>query len=332
MRLIWGGVQLENHKTIKSYINLFLKKYKSNNNIYKYYKYIIKTKEDFCFGELESEEERNDYNNINIIHLVLDLRGGGYPNNNNISSQLEERSDGFISEGATTLQGESKEIFENVETSDPIKPPVTIIFRLYAKGKNKEKIHDRCTPLGIINIYPKKMPLPSAPMMSDCDITTWTPERFYIGQVVYAKDIYRSRKINDIRIKWRKAEIIDFDYNKKGMRYKIHYKRLHEKSDTWLEQKKERIMSKEKYKFMKKNNSQYLTQYPNIPNSFLCPIKIDIMKNPVICSDGHTYEKEFIEKWLKNNNTSPLTNKILENKNLIPNFALKKAIDEYYLL
>lgn len=38
-----------------------------------------------------------------------------------------------------------------------------------------------------------------------------------------------------------------------------------------------------------------------------CPITNCIYLNSVKASDGHTYEKDAIKKWLKNNNTSPLT-------------------------
>merc|ERR1712098_58958 len=46
----------------------------------------------------------------------------------------------------------------------------------------------------------------------------------------------------------------------------------------------------------------------NIPNEFLCPIRMEIMCDPVFASDGHTYEREAIETWLKDHNTSPKTN------------------------
>ena len=45
----------------------------------------------------------------------------------------------------------------------------------------------------------------------------------------------------------------------------------------------------------------------NIPNEFLCPISLEIMRDPVICKDGHTYERAVILKWLETNSVSPLT-------------------------
>ena len=64
--------------------------------------------------------------------------------------------------------------------------------------------------------------------------------------------------------------------------------------------------------------------------AFVCPISYEIMRDPVICSDGHTYERENITQWLHNHNTSPLTNQRLANKDLIPNHALRGIIKAYY--
>lgn len=51
-----------------------------------------------------------------------------------------------------------------------------------------------------------------------------------------------------------------------------------------------------------------------IPDKFLCPISRQIMLEPVIASDGHTYEKEEIEAWMKRSASpsSPLTRAPLE--------------------
>ena len=45
----------------------------------------------------------------------------------------------------------------------------------------------------------------------------------------------------------------------------------------------------------------------SIPQHFFCVITQDIMKNPVSTVDKFTYEKEAIERWLTNHQTSPLT-------------------------
>jgi len=64
-------------------------------------------------------------------------------------------------------------------------------------------------------------------------------------------------------------------------------------------------------------------------SEFICPISFELMNDPVITVDGHSYEREYIEDWLKNNNTSPNTNEILETNKLIPNYALRGLIVSY---
>ncbi|MDF2577313.1 MAG: hypothetical protein K0S74_797 [Chlamydiales bacterium] len=63
-------------------------------------------------------------------------------------------------------------------------------------------------------------------------------------------------------------------------------------------------------------------------NGFICPITLEIMRDPVVASEGHTYEREVIEKWIKDNGFSPLTKELLST-NLIPNHNLRKAIQDY---
>ena len=65
-----------------------------------------------------------------------------------------------------------------------------------------------------------------------------------------------------------------------------------------------------------------------IPDEYLCPITQEIMVDPVIAMDGHTYERRAIEEWLETNNTSPMTNSPLPNKMLLPNLAVRSMISE----
>eukprot|EP00210_Caulerpa_lentillifera_P006927 g6623.t1 len=60
-----------------------------------------------------------------------------------------------------------------------------------------------------------------------------------------------------------------------------------------------------------------------------CPITFTIMEDPVIASDGHTYERRAIEQWLKNKRESPVTRQPLTSSSLIPNLAVKHLIDHY---
>lgn len=67
----------------------------------------------------------------------------------------------------------------------------------------------------------------------------------------------------------------------------------------------------------------------NLEDDLCCPITRQIFNNPVIIDDGFTYEKKWIKKWLKNNNKSPMTNQKLKSKICIPNYSIKKLVDDY---
>eukprot|EP00210_Caulerpa_lentillifera_P006948 g6643.t1 len=59
-----------------------------------------------------------------------------------------------------------------------------------------------------------------------------------------------------------------------------------------------------------------------------CPITLEVMRDPVIASDGHTYEREAIERWLRCKTGSPVTRQPLSSSMLIPNIAMKYIIDQ----
>ena len=66
----------------------------------------------------------------------------------------------------------------------------------------------------------------------------------------------------------------------------------------------------------------------DILDTFMCPITLEIMKDPVICSDGITYEKSAIEEWLTIHSTSPVTRLPIKKK-LIKNIILRNIIATY---
>ncbi|KAG6745700.1 hypothetical protein POTOM_050203 [Populus tomentosa] len=67
-----------------------------------------------------------------------------------------------------------------------------------------------------------------------------------------------------------------------------------------------------------------------IPNQFLCPISLDLMKDPVTLSSGITYDRESIEAWLEGGSfTCPVTNQVLRSLDQIPNHSLRRMIQEW---
>jgi hypothetical protein len=68
---------------------------------------------------------------------------------------------------------------------------------------------------------------------------------------------------------------------------------------------------------------EYLLRRPEL----MCPITQTVMIDPVFTSNGHTYERKAIERWLKKKLTDPLTNEAVSDT-LIPNKAMKSEIQE----
>ena len=68
-----------------------------------------------------------------------------------------------------------------------------------------------------------------------------------------------------------------------------------------------------------------------VPNEFMCPITMVLMKDPVLATDGFTYEKEAIEQWLRSNTKSPMTREPMRLDGLRPNRALRDAIQRWEL-
>ncbi|KAK8707478.1 hypothetical protein V6N13_058538 [Hibiscus sabdariffa] len=69
-----------------------------------------------------------------------------------------------------------------------------------------------------------------------------------------------------------------------------------------------------------------------IPQYFICPISLQIMKDPVTAVTGITYDRESIEKWLKTAKdiTCPVTKQVLPSgSDLTPNHTLRRLIQAW---
>ena len=69
----------------------------------------------------------------------------------------------------------------------------------------------------------------------------------------------------------------------------------------------------------------------DIPNAFKCPITRIIMTDPVIATDGYSYERSAIRNWFRSKEivVSPVTGRRIVNLLLIPNHNLRDIISEY---
>jgi hypothetical protein len=63
-------------------------------------------------------------------------------------------------------------------------------------------------------------------------------------------------------------------------------------------------------------------------DEFCCPITRELMCDPVIASDGHTYDRAAIERWLRSHQTSPKTAEVMQSLDLIPNHNLKRLVGD----
>lgn len=72
----------------------------------------------------------------------------------------------------------------------------------------------------------------------------------------------------------------------------------------------------------------------DVPAHFLCPISMEMMRDPVTVSTGITYDRENIERWLFSckNNTCPVTKQVLCNTELTPNHTLRRLIQAWCTL
>jgi hypothetical protein len=101
--------------------------------------------------------------------------------------------------------------------------------------------------------------------------------------------------------------------------------------------------------FTKLVNLQAQSEDNAPPKDYLCPISLEVMRQPVIAagefpqrigdphgltisSDGFSYELEAIQYWLEGHLRSPMTGLEMANKQLVPNLALKSTIDQWLLL
>ena len=65
-----------------------------------------------------------------------------------------------------------------------------------------------------------------------------------------------------------------------------------------------------------------------VPRSFACPITQEVMTDPVVTVDGHSFERAAIEEWFRRRVSNPLTGLRLDSATLTPNHTLRGSIAE----
>ncbi|CAO1947449.1 unnamed protein product [Urochloa humidicola] len=67
-----------------------------------------------------------------------------------------------------------------------------------------------------------------------------------------------------------------------------------------------------------------------VPAHFVCPISLDLMRDPVTAPTGITYDRESVESWLARGNARcPVTGRPLRLADLVPNHATRRMIQDW---
>ena len=72
------------------------------------------------------------------------------------------------------------------------------------------------------------------------------------------------------------------------------------------------------------SDEELMEYFPDLKDS----VTYELFKEPVVISDGFTYEKEPLDTWLDTHNTSPMTNATLTNQQAFNNTNLKNVIEQ----
>ena len=68
----------------------------------------------------------------------------------------------------------------------------------------------------------------------------------------------------------------------------------------------------------------------DVPHDYRCPITLELMEDPVVASDGFSYERVAITAWLRGRHpTSPVTGARMDRSDVVPNHTLKAAIESF---
>eukprot|EP01083_Nonionella_stella_P135759 412940_1 len=171
------------------------------------------------------------------------------------------------------------------------------------------------------------------------EATWWT----WSAEDIVAWFKFKTRKLNTHRLQW---EAITIELNKRNISghslSKFNYHRLPldligiQDFDISKFLMRNIIDLRNKYKYqadeagkVAADNADHSKSNQSIPQTFLCPITKQIMKEPVIAFDGRTYEKEAIEQYLKMHKKSPITNAVAYTLNTFPNMQLQDEIQSF---
>ncbi|PON43089.1 Beta-catenin [Trema orientale] len=101
-------------------------------------------------------------------------------------------------------------------------------------------------------------------------------------------------------------------------------------STETVDQAKDTLLALRELKLRKGSLSMKLQDTLSCPQEFRCPLSKELMRDPVIVASGQTYDRPFIQKWLKaGNRTCPLTQQVLSHTILTPNHLIREMISQW---
>jgi len=62
-----------------------------------------------------------------------------------------------------------------------------------------------------------------------------------------------------------------------------------------------------------------------IPHANVLMHKQEVMRDPVLATDGYSYERSAIEQWLRTHNTSPMSNQVTTRCNVSQSYFYFKS-------
>ena len=74
---------------------------------------------------------------------------------------------------------------------------------------------------------------------------------------------------------------------------------------------------------------ELLRRPASTPDKMTCPITYARMRSPVVCADGHIFERSALEKWMTTHTTNPATGMRLAHRHLNPALQLRNEIIEF---
>ncbi|CAL5047093.1 unnamed protein product [Urochloa decumbens] len=81
---------------------------------------------------------------------------------------------------------------------------------------------------------------------------------------------------------------------------------------------------------LRRSSKQTAPEEVAVPAHFVCPISLDLMRDPVTAPTGITYDRESVEGWLARGNARcPVTGRPLRLADLVPNHATRRMIQDW---